>query len=114
MLWTNPNTSVSQTFAAQTIPLDLSGYDFIMVTHLPEVASSSAFLTNRVDATDAMQIAYAGSQASYGTVSMCRVVSITSEGVHFYDCTRGYTGLASTVTNNNCLPYKIYGIKLPV
>lgn len=100
LLWTNP--SPSSNFAAQTLGLDLSGYDAVAIV------SRQAGNTDRVSwdfaligETIVTQVKNMASATIYG-----RSAEVTSSGVVFGN---GYAG--STAGATNAIPVKIYGIK---
>lgn len=105
LLWTNSATG--NTFAAQTISLDLSAYKMIEVDFSYYVESTPTYLlTNRafIDGIKYMALGVATGQSTY------RGFTATSTGVAFTDANRN-TGSSSSVNNSCMIPYKIYGIK---
>ena len=93
LLWTNPNPTAS--FAAQTIPLDLSKYTFVvMVTS---------------DSNGMALVGYTRDTLIVGNNFVnprSRSFRALTNGVIVSD---GYQG--TTLTNDNCVPYQIYGMK---
>lgn len=106
LLWTN--TTQTSNFAAQTIPLDLTKYKFVIVFTpsgtgtgaIAEVGGASSQLAHISSSTN----------TTLGTVSNVRTFTATSSGVEFTDNISAYVG-ARTAQNANCIPMKIYGIK---
>ena len=103
LLWTNSNPSTS--FAAQTVSLDLSGYDavYILARNVPVTDTQNSLVS---------MLALKGQASSLVVTSRlsnntgARRFTATDTGVAFEYC--GYNGQ----TNNDVLvPYKIYGIK---
>lgn len=100
LVWTNPNPTSN--FAAQTLSLDLSGYDAVAIV------SRQAGNTDRVSwdfaligETIVTQVKNMASATIYG-----RSAEATSSGIVFGN---GYAG--STAGATNAIPVKIYGIK---
>lgn len=105
LLWTNPSPTAS--FAAQTINLDLSSYDFVMVCFRTFQLSTDADLgtLNAFGFKEEKNIAQIGGSAS-GNVGR-RFFTPSDTGIEFSDCRY------NNATNNNyTLPTKIYGIKM--
>lgn len=98
LLWTN--SSPTSAFAAQTINLDLSKYNYIIVEFLSNTSYQvirSRTILNKND-TD-----YFG--AGFTTTnSYTRNVSFNDTGVTF-----GVGKMDTTANNTNVVPYKIYG-----
>lgn len=114
LLWTNPNTSV--VFNAQTIELDLSGYDSVEIEYLNGRsaiqlvgADTKKVIKNRLVSLTAWQNAYGD---SYITL-ISRTVVATDTGVEFR---AGYSkrvnDAEATESNGSIVPVKIYGIKV--
>ena len=106
-LWTNPNPTAS--FAAQTVSLDLSGYDFVaIVTRYGPSDSESgqwgrAVTILKVGWPTSKMLCYRGDEA----VSMGhRCATVSSTGVSF---AVGYEN--STQSTTRAIPTHIYGIK---
>lgn len=104
LLWTNTDSgSAGHTFAAQTIPVDLTNYSAIYVVAKIKAGYSSCVtqlcikgITNRLFVG-----AYADSVHFYD-----RLVSMTNEGVRFYDAS-----LNGAPDNTVLFPLHIYGTK---
>lgn len=119
LLWTNPNPTSS--FAAQTVSLNLSGYDMVEIafyqatsqlyTHTKRVlvgcVSDLGVVTTRFLETS-------GTSTS-GTWSTSRQVNVKTTGITFGAGAYEYTynnGNNHVVNNSYTIPLKIYGIKL--
>lgn len=105
LLWTNPNPTVA--FSAQTIPLDLSGYDEVEI--VGSVSSGDAdwtYFNQRCEV-----IANLVLQAYYGYLNR-RIARVRTTGIEFNVGIK-YTTYNSTATEDNSrmIPHKIYGIK---
>lgn len=107
LLW--ENASPTSEFAAQTISLDLSGYDAFLIV------SNWASNTVRLFA----QICFLGENGVYrinGSTSNARfyaasrVATIAANGITFTAATEA-TASTSSSTDGSVIPYKIYGIK---
>lgn len=114
LLWTN---TTGGTFAARTIPLSLSGYDYVQVFFNDNTQSDTIVpapllvpLGKKRDAVVFHSLASAQANANVGT----RSVTATESGVAFGDYAyKTYpSGSTRTVANQFCVPYKIYGVKL--
>lgn len=102
LIWTNPNPTA--TFAAQTVSLDLSGYDAIGIIPLFSTSVQyPAFMQIYINTPSTVVLnTYASDSNRQGG----RTVTISSNGLQF--SAGNYNGSAS---NGNIIPYKIYGIK---
>lgn len=100
LLWTN--ASPTSSFAAQTVSLDLSGYDAVLVT--------SCLATTATNQDNAMLVMVGDSARLCGTDNannaFNRDLTVLSSGVQFYT---GQTGTSSQ--NGSRIPLKIYGVK---
>lgn len=111
LLWTNARPT--STFAAQTVSLALSGYDFIEIV--------SRFTTSNVGQTvEKCEIGsrvfvekfYNATSTSNHASIMHRTADVGADGVTFADAKSKVTDENTSTTNNSLLiPYKIYGIK---
>jgi hypothetical protein len=100
LLWENPNPTTA--FAAQTIALDLSGYDAVEIDFY-----NGTTYKGRVG-TENMNAVYVNSS---GRVVANRWFSVLPTGVTVTD-SQNSTANATAVTNNNVLvPYRIYGVR---
>lgn len=106
LLWSNPNPNSS--FAAQTIPIDLTGYDYILVTSKGKINSTSETFIKVL-----CKIGDGGNNflpspiqdANYGGY-LRGITDITSNGLTFHDCYN-----RASIDNNGSIPYQIFGIK---
>lgn len=104
LLWTNPNPTSS--FAAQTLPLDLSGWNIIAIQARPTATDDTAsFQLCIVDSTinDALCIPYIGGTNYF----FKRKIKVTTTGIDF---STGYRNATGTTGNNYCIPLNIYGV----
>lgn len=104
-LWVN--SSPSANFAAQTIQLDLSEYDFIIVRG-KSITSDSATDANFIfPANTRMQaliaIGTSGELKFGGNNNYSRSITVSTTGVTF--------AAATSSANNYCIPLSIYGVK---
>lgn len=104
LLWSN--ASPSSDFAAQTISLNLSGYDQIQIWFRPVASESDEFFA----------FAKVGSRIRMAfpryTIER-RFVSVTTTGVEFYPAyyLTSYGGSSESLLNAYMVPVRIYGIK---
>lgn len=102
LVWTN--ASPSSNFAAQTVPVDLSGYDYILI----ETNTGVRILAIGSDYREYCFQPYGGANMGY------RSVYATTTGVTFDDFYKlGTYGTFSSRTQDNsqAKPIKIYGMK---
>ena len=107
LLWTNPNPSAD--FAAQTIPLDLTGYRFVEVYGLN--GANLNYSKTVVGEGGGLMYFTGSSNPAYGTISEIRIYTTSSTGIDFSNNFQAYTGSASAVANSLNKPKYIYGIK---
>lgn len=114
LLWTN---SSSASFAAQTIPLDLSDYDCVEVwfkeddTLNSQLGSPIRISVGKENSIVVIHsLAYAGVNENIGS----RHISVSTTGVSFgnYQYKNRRSGGSLTTDNSFCIPLRIYGIKL--
>lgn len=101
LLWTN--ASPSSSFAAQTVQLNLSGYDMVGVFGYNDVNDGGVMAFAPVGESSALFFMFNYRQRRYFAVS--------SAGVQFGN---GYSGAPNnnvSVSNSAAIPYYIYGIK---
>ena len=117
LLWTNSNPGSS--FSAQTVPVSLSDYDYIYLEAYGYKTSNDgeARLFAVCETTGQYLVYFPGAINNGGTgaVLFCvRSFTVSSSGVVFNSCytKRTNESTASSVNNDFCVPYKIYGIKL--
>lgn len=102
LLWTN--SSYTSAFAAQTVSLDLSAYDAVLIVFLANTTDldrQSSMIVLKNGYQHILCTMYAG-----GTALRTRYVTATDSGVTFAG---GYNN--TSAGNGNNVPYKIYGIK---
>lgn len=112
LLWTNQNPT--NTFAEQTVNIDLSGYDAVDIVYKLFTNQQYDVMGQRVLMNDqTVTVSASGSLAFFSgaIVLMARWASMSSSGVYF-----SVGSLASTSQNwspdtRPLVPYKIYGIK---
>lgn len=105
LLW--ENASPTSAFVAQTIPLDLSDYDFVCILYYdstPATHTTRSFFTS---------VGTAGMLDCTESHISRRRATVNTSGVVFGDGTYmgAYPSETMLVYNDFCLPYKIYGIK---
>ena len=98
LLWTN--SDVSQTFAAQTISLDLSDYDAIMIDLVYHYQYPTDYRTMQVFPKDGKS--YYLLNGFYGIDAYSRMITVNNDNIVF---TTGGSGDVGTY------PHKIYGVK---
>lgn len=105
LLWTNPNPTSA--FSAQTISIDLSGYDEIEIWHSEESASMLIMSRGIVGySTELMGF------RNDPYVEQRRTVTTTQNSVRFDACALGtQLGGYYGIFNDRNIPQKIYGIK---
>ena len=107
LLWENPDTSAD--FAAQTITIDLTNYDAVLVqcgTSDGQINDESTIPTG-----GSARMQYAGYTSANSRIYF-REISTTESGVTFGACSRftqGTSGTTTVATALKCL--RIYGIK---
>lgn len=112
LLWTNPDPTVA--FAAQTIELDLSGYDEIELEYIDFVQHQNVMPLLHIPIGDRGNMNIMIGNNSYSTGLMFtaeRRFLVTSTGVEFESGYGTPTGYDLTARTDTCIPRKIYGIK---
>jgi hypothetical protein len=113
LLWTNQ--SPSSNFAAQTISIDLSNYDYITITWVfiyNEIeADYGSFMDSFTTHTTSAHLLWMrnSSLASNDLCMMFRTIVVNSSGVTFSDTTSICNGM--TTKNTRIIPIRIYGGK---
>lgn len=104
-LWTNPNPT--STFAAQTISLDLSGYDAILVVIKKQTAENIFVTAFATEKNKTFRANFPSHMFYY------REFSFSDTGVTFQDgkANTSYGNANAATYNNDTFPYQIYGIK---
>lgn len=105
LLWTNP--SPTSEFSAQTVSVDLSGYDAFYVectvqSSYPTLKSSSVILANSSSTCSGID---GGGYVRSRTIT-CNNNGFTTESGRYVQ--KDGQGVA----NDSCIPYRIYGIKM--
>lgn len=109
VLWTDPNI-FSPTFPAQTVTLNSTDFDYIIVYSYRNIQQDSRIITTMIEKTHSAEILYMDYYSNQVRV-FSRLVEFPSttspqDSVTFSDCTINGT------TNNAILkPYKIIGFK---
>lgn len=101
-LW--ENASPTSSFAAQTISIDLSDYDFVFITSVSSSgATKYSIYWGAVGGAILMNYVYYTSQI----ISLNRALAVNSDSIDVGNCT-------SNASNNNSvlIPLKIYGVKI--
>ena len=101
-LWENAN--LSNAFNAQTIALDLSGYDGVEILYYVDKSTNVYFSTGFLKKGLTSVLSYTTASAGY---RLHRNFTINSNGIQFQTATN--TGAAAV--SGVCIPYIIYGIK---
>ena len=108
LLWENP--SPTTTFAAQTINLDLSGYEMMYVLHMAATDYQYLSITPLINDPDIGEqhiMSYAGTTISE------RGASVTDSGIVFTSGTYIKSSSSGTLSNGTgtgyAIPYRIYG-----
>ena len=103
LLWENSNPTA--TFAAKTVPLDLTDYAGVIIEFNQSNASTTLYSRTYVKRSDTFNIA-----GNYGADStFARNVSINDNEVAISNAYPA--GSNSTPNNNILIPYRIYGVK---
>ena len=112
LLWTNANPTSN--FAAQTISLDLSGYDAVEIIcrYSRTDDARMRYICDVGGSASMYWFYYTGTDGKYTGVRSRNEVSVSTTGVTFYTCS-GKPGNSSTSTTNDgyIIPVKIYGIR---
>ena len=106
LLWTNP--SPTSAFAAQTVSLGLSEYEWLLINSRRSDGYDQ-YVTYLIPVNGLTQIMSCGQLNVNPTASMMRGVTATSIGCTF---TTGYASGNSSSNTGWLIPYKIYGIKM--
>lgn len=114
LLWTNPSPSSTSGFPAQTLSLDLSKYDGVLIESLNNTSSTlDGFRMPVYVPKDGVQHYVEAGQSrvvppasNFSATIYLRLVTVTDSGITF---SIGYAG-PSTTGATLCIPYRIYGI----
>ena len=101
LLWTNESPTTP--FPGQTISLDLTDYDGVIVEYAPNVTNPTKIVSRVKCAKNNSSEIGGGNVAALGIARLIRTVD--NNGVVFGDC------YVSGVDYNNLIPIKIYGYK---
>lgn len=113
LLWTNP--SPTDEFAATTLNISISGYDFIAVEHKC-YATLDQFRIDYGAVGTAFGLIHPTSGGGYGTAASVqnanRKCDATNTAQIAFSDAYNTTGTAAwSKLNTRCIPYRIYGIK---
>ena len=116
LLWTNPNPSAD--FAAQTVSIDLSRYDLIMI--LARVSADRTYLVpptiipKNSDGGMLSFTVFAGSNGWPHNLAQRTVSMVDDNGITFDDATQKPTNATTSpeAGNDLLIPYYIYGQSL--
>lgn len=101
LLWTNSDPTAN--FAAQTVSLDLSAYDAVLIIYLANLNRNAQY--SRICLKNGYSNVLLGVISASSDIRT-RTANVTDSGVDFG---AGYTGTSSANSSN--IPYLIYGIK---
>ena len=105
-LWTNANPSSA--FAAQTLTIDLTGYEMILVNYKWAATSTTELFT----VISYNEIGEGATVAAIYNARSYREFQVVVTGLQIADCYHSDTVTGTMAVNNNYMvPYKIYGIK---
>lgn len=113
LLWTN--ASPTSNFAAQTVSLDLSGYDavFVISNLMTTGENNTGVFVRKGLATETNIVMYGAIVAASAMTVQRRGVTATDTGVVFSDAKlkAATSTSAGSKENSRCIPLYIYGIK---
>ena len=113
LLWTN--ASPSSSFAAQTVSLDLSGYDavFVISNMMTTGENNTGVFVKKGLATETNIVMYGAIVAASAMTVQRRGVTATDTGVVFSDAKlkAATSTSAGSTENSRCIPLYIFGIK---
>ena len=101
-LW--KNASISSSFPAQTIDLDLSGYNAVSILYYVDATTNVHRITGRVGKNQNGCMLYVTASSGY---RLHRVFSVSDTGITFEKATNTGTVAVDKV----CIPHVIYGIR---
>lgn len=115
LLW--ENASPTSAFAAQTVSLDLSGYEAVFIVATAKFTPGDGVATTGeagwlgfVGKVLILQTIEVSSDATYRTQLYLRTATVNSDGIVFGDAVQGTTGTFSA-TDSKVIPLRIYGMK---
>lgn len=107
LLWENPNTT--QAFASQTITLNSSDYDFLMIIYqLVTGANYCNSVIIKKGQGGVLNVAYSTGSA---VLNYHRLIMRQSDTSYSFDDSYNTITSGSQIYNNSCVPVAIYGIK---
>lgn len=113
LLWTN--ASPTSNFAAQTVSLDLSGYDavFVVSNLMTTGENNTGVFVKKGLATETNIVMYGAIVAASAMTVQIRGVTATDTGVVFSDAKlkAATSTSAGSTENSRCIPLYIFGIK---
>jgi len=104
-LWENPSPTAS--FSEQTVALDLSDYDAVIVSAGYDNSSSHRNIncfTSFVGSSGTIDM------TNYGASARQRTFDVATTGIRF--TATYFNGSSSSIDNTTCIPLAIYGIKI--
>lgn len=119
LLWENPNPTSD--FSSQTLSLDFSSYDFILVKTKLQKSNQeyqdykdTFIIEKNNNFTMVMHLGAQANSLSANKYTKARIVNFTDDSITIGDCySRQWnttSGNSGTVTNSDCIPLAIYGI----
>lgn len=115
LLW--ENASPTAAFAAQTVSLDLNGYDEVEISYRVHSWDGSTEATGQksvvipVGDVGILDNACMANAASYYVMSKTRIATVSTTGIAFKGAYVSRTSTSPNGDNNGCVPLEIYGIK---
>lgn len=106
LLWTNPDATVAFNSGAIVLSEDSSDYDFLLIDY--KMSTTSSYRSTNTISTQANGIISLMDDVFY----LRQINSISGNSMSFGNCLKyGTYGATPTTSNNNLIPYKVYGIK---
>lgn len=110
LLW--ENASPGSSFAAQTVSLDLSGADFVIVEFSATTTGSARPTTIIANGKQGVLSWLANATAGYEILLMSRNATVSDTGIYFDKAYRKtISGTTATENNASAIPTRIYAIK---
>lgn len=107
LLWTN--ASPTSSFSPQTVSLNLSGYDAVLIYVANN--TSRTCINGWILPKGAPQSKLVSFKTDYGLYPTSRNATVTATGVTFGDGYDNGNSTTANLSNTCCIPYSIYGIK---
>lgn len=109
-LWENEAPTAE--FAAQTVSLDLSQYELFLVTAMDKNSTDIlyrelSFLAFKNVLSTMLSVFVGG----YGPGTNIRPFQISENSINFSNAKKSYNTSKDTVSNDQLIPYRIYGVK---